>query len=262
MPAKPYAPSHIGSVASTFTSMRIAGAVKDSLVELVCEELDRLVPLMEAATLDNDAERKTLDDAQRTRLNYNRTRELMIDRIEHVESVGSAAVQGGIEHLEKFLGRLMRHCEEAASRDRVSTIKPRHLQIALHSMGKGTSSSEDEEEEQHEEEGVEVQGGGIITITHVKSMSRTHAKMAITDDAAEDLLLTYGDMVSELESDIRKHANLGRDPMYFIDSVNRLSALMAFGWIRRMLMKAADNARKRGYSRIDIEQIVHIDPFE
>jgi len=239
--------------------MRIAGAVKANLVTLVCEELDRLVPLMEAATLDNDAERKTLDDAQRTRLNYNRTRELMIDRIENVESVGSAAVQGGIEHLEKFLARLMRHSEEAASRDRVSTIKPRHLEIALHSMGKGASSS-DEEEEQHEE-GVEVRGG-IITMTHVKSMSRTHAKMAITDDAAEDLLLTYGDMVSELENDIRQHANLGRDPMYFIDSVNRLSALMAFGWIRRMLMKAADNARERGYSRIDIEQIVHIDPFE
>ena len=259
MPAKPYAPSHIGSVASTYTSMRIAGAVKTNLVTLVCEELDRLVPLMEAATLDNDAERKTLDDAQRTRLNYNRTRELMIDRIEHVESVGSAAVQGGIEHLEKFLARLMRHSEEAASRDRVSTIKPRHLEIALHSMGKG-ASSDDEEEEQHEE-GVEVRGG-IITMTHVKSMSRTHAKMAITDDAAEDLLLTYGDMVSELENDIRQHANLGRDPMYFIDSVNRLSALMAFGWIRRMLMKAADTARERGYSRIDIEQIVHIDPFE
>lgn len=261
MPAKPYAPSHIGSVASTFTSMRIAGAVKDNLVTLVCEELDRLVPSMEAATLDNDAERKTLDDAQRTRLNYNRTRELMIDRIEHVESVGSAAVQGGIEHLEKFLARIIRHCEEAATRDRVSTIKPRHLEIALHSMGKGNSPDADDEE-QHEEQGSEVQGGGIITITHVKSMSRTHAKMAITDDAAEDLLLTYGDMVSELENDIRQHANLGRDPMYFIDSVNRLSALMAFGWIRRMLIKAANNARERGYSRIDIEQIVHIDPFE
>ena len=185
----------------------------------------------------------------------------MIDRIEHVESVGSAAVQGGIEHLEKFLARIIRHCEEAATRDRVSTIKPRHLEIALHSMGKGNSPDADDEE-QHEEQGIEVQGGGIITITHVKSMSRTHAKMAITDDAAEDLLMTYGDMVSELENDIRQHANLGRDPMYFIDSVNRLSALMAFGWIRRMLIKAADNARERGYSRIDIEQIVHIDPFE
>lgn len=261
MPAKPYAPSHIGSVASTFTTMRISGAVKESLVGLVCSELDSLVPSMEQATLENDPERKTLDDSNRTRLNYNRTRELMIDRLEQVESVGSAAVQGGIEYIEKFLARLMRNCEEAASRDRVSTIKPRHLQLALNSMGKGESADE-EDPEDVEDEGIQVQGGGLITIPHVKSMSRTHAKMAITDEAAQDLLYTYGDMVSELESDIRKHANLGRDPMHFIDSVNRLSALMAFGWIRRMLMKAADNARERGYPRIDIEQIVNIDPFE
>jgi hypothetical protein len=185
----------------------------------------------------------------------------MIDRLEQVESVGSAAVQGGIEFIEKFLARLMRNCEEAASRDRVSTIKPRHLQLALNSMGKGESADE-EDTEDVEEEGIQVQGGGLITIPHVKSMARTHAKMAITDEGAQDLLYTYGDMVSELESDIRKHANLGRDPMHFIDSVNRLSALMAFGWIRRMLMKAADNARERGYPRIDIEQIVNIDPFE
>ena len=129
MPAKPYAPSHIGSVASTFTTMRISGAVKESLVGLVCSELDSLVPSMEQGTLENDPERKTLDDSNRTRLNYNRTRELMIDRLEQVESVGSAAVQGGIEYIEKFLARLMRNCEEAASRDRVSTIKPRHLQL-------------------------------------------------------------------------------------------------------------------------------------
>ena len=131
MPAKRYAPSHIGSVASTFTTMRISGAVKESLVGLVCSELDSLVPSMEQATLENDPERKTLDDSNRTRLNYNRTRELMIDRLEQVESVGSAAVQGGIEYIEKFLARLMRNCEEAASRDRVSTIKPRHLQLAI-----------------------------------------------------------------------------------------------------------------------------------
>ena len=92
MPAKPYAPSHIGSVASTFTTMRISGAVKESLVGLVCSELDSLVPSMEQGTLENDPERKTLDDSNRTRLNYNRTRELMIDRLEQVESVGSAAV--------------------------------------------------------------------------------------------------------------------------------------------------------------------------
>ena len=89
----------------------------------------------------------------------------------------------------------MRHCEEA-SRDRVSTIKPRHLEIALHSIGKGATTSR-KDDEQHEEEGIEVQGGGIITITHVKSMARSHAKMAITDEVT-NLLFTYGDMVSSL----------------------------------------------------------------
>ena len=81
MPAKPYSPGHIGAVAANYTQMRISGAVKQQLVELLCEELDRLVPQMESETLAQDPERKTLDDPNRTRLNYNRTRELMIDRI-------------------------------------------------------------------------------------------------------------------------------------------------------------------------------------
>jgi len=28
-----------------------------------------------------------------------------------------------------------------------------------------------------------------------------------------------------------------------------------------MLSKAAENARERGYKRIDVDQIVHLDPF-
>ena len=61
--AKPYSPGHIGAVASNFTEMRLAGAVKQRLVELVCEEIERLVPDMEQATLAQDAERKTLDES-------------------------------------------------------------------------------------------------------------------------------------------------------------------------------------------------------
>ncbi|DAC28549.1 MAG TPA: hypothetical protein D7H99_02110, partial [Candidatus Poseidoniales archaeon] len=97
MPAKPYSSGHIGAVAANFTQMRLSGAVKEQLVALLCEELDRLVPTMESETLAQDPERKTLDDPSRTRLNYNRTRELMIDRISNIDSVGSAAVQAGIE---------------------------------------------------------------------------------------------------------------------------------------------------------------------
>ena len=80
MATKPYSPSHIGAVASNFTTLRISGDVKSTLSELLCEELDTLVPQMERETLEIDPERKTLDDPQRTRLNYSRTRGLMQDR--------------------------------------------------------------------------------------------------------------------------------------------------------------------------------------
>ena len=145
MVAKPYSSSHIAAVSSHFTTMRLSGDVKDRLVTLLCEELDRLVPRMEDETLTQDPERKTLDDPRRSRLNYNRTRELMIDRIKNVESVGSAAVQAGIDHLEQHLAQMLRHAAEAAERDRVATIKPRHLDRALLNM-KPAEGEEDGEE--------------------------------------------------------------------------------------------------------------------
>ena len=37
MPAKPYSSGHIGAVAANYTQMRISGAVKQQLVELLCE---------------------------------------------------------------------------------------------------------------------------------------------------------------------------------------------------------------------------------
>ena len=68
-------------------------------------------------------------------------------------------------------------------------------------------------------------------------------------------------VVEKLESDIRNHAQLGGNPVQFIDSINRMKTLMSLGWMRSMLVKAATNARERGYKRIDIEQIVHLDPY-
>ena len=104
--------------------MRLSGAVKDKLVEMLVTEIDRMVPAMEAATLSATPEKKTLDDTNRTRLNYNRTRELMIERLSDLDSVGSEAVQAGIEHLETYLKKILRSAESAASKDRVNTIKP------------------------------------------------------------------------------------------------------------------------------------------
>ena len=36
------------------------------------------------------------------------------------------------------------------------------------------------------------------------------------------------------------------------------------GWMRRMLVKpmAGEDAEERGYKRIDVEQLIHLDPFE
>ena len=262
MPAKPYSSGHIGAVAANFTQMRLSGAVKQQLVELLCEELDRLVPTMESETLAQDPERKTLDDPNRTRLNYNRTRELMIDRISSIDSVGSAAVQAGIEHVETHLAKILKHAEAAAEKDRVATNKPRHLEIAVSGMGLNSEDEEAEVDTIEESETLIVgQGGGVLTRSSLLSLARTHAKMPVTDDAIEELIDTYYMVVEKLESDIRSHAQLGGNPVQFIESINRMKTLMSLGWMRSMLIKAATNARDRGYKRIDIEQIVHLDPY-
>ena len=85
--------------------------------------------------------------------------------------------------------------------------------------------------------------------------------MPVTDEAVEELIDTYYMVVEKLEGDIRAHAQLGGNPIQFIESINRMKTLMSLGWMRSMLIKAATNARDRGYKRIDIEQIVHIDPY-
>ena len=105
------------------------------------------------------------------------------------------------------------------------------------------------------------QGGGVLTRSSLLSLARTHAKMPVTDDAVEELIETYYVVVEKLERDIRAHAQLGSNPVQFIESIARMQTLMSLGWMRAMLIKAATNARERGYKRIDIEQIVHIDPY-
>jgi hypothetical protein len=106
------------------------------------------------------------------------------------------------------------------------------------------------------------QGGGVLTESSLLSLARTHAKMPVTKDAVEELLETYYMVVEQLESDIRKHAQLGGNPVQFIEAIGRMKTLMSLGWMRAMLSKAAESARERGYKRIDVEQIVNIDPFE
>ncbi len=261
MGAKPYASSHIAGVASSFTSMRLSGEVKEELVTLLLGQLDEYVPVLEQETLAQDSERKTLDDPFRTRLNYNRTREHMIDRIRSVDSVGSAAVQAGIEHLEQYLSKTLRFAQEAAERDKVSTIKPRHLKAALVQMDEQNDEQQEESGTSFDTEFVAGQVGGVVTATTIQSLARSMAKMPVTKEAVEELLETYTLVLEELESDIRQHAQLGRNPQMFIESIQRMKGLMTLGWIRSMVSRAAKNAAEQGKRAIDIDDIVHLDPF-
>ena len=260
--AKPYSSSHIGFVSSGFTEMRLAGAVKEQLVEMLVAEIERMVPMMESATLAATPDKKTLDDTNRTRLNYNRTRELMIERLSDLESVGSEAVQAGIEHLETYLKRTLNGAEMAAAKDRVSTIKPRHLQSAAPVQ---TTESDDQvgDEIEAEEDVLEGQvSGSALTPMVIRKLAKSFAGMAITDAAIEELLLWYYEIVDETGHNIREHAQLGSNPAGFIDSLDKMKDLMMLGWIRRMLARAGADAEERGYKRIDVEQLIHLEPFE
>ena len=260
--AKPYSTSHIGFVSSGFTDMRLSGAVKEQLVEMLVAEIDQMVPAMEAATLSATPDKKTLDDTNRTRLNYNRTRELMIERLGELESVGSEAVQAGIEHLETYLKKVLHAAESAAAKDRVNTIKPRHLSAVT------VAPVEQSEEGEHqaveiEEDVLEGQiSGSALTPSVVRKMSRAFAGMSVTDAAIEELLLWYYEVVDEVGQNIREHAQLGANPATFIDAIDKMKDLMMLGWMRRMLVKAGEDAEERGYKRIDVEQLIHLDPFE
>mgnify|MGYP001262416660 CR=1 FL=1 len=94
-------------------------------------------------------------------------------------------------------------------------------------------------------------------------ISQYHGRGRGRDSAplTQELVDTYYMVVEKLEGDIRAHAQLGGNPVQFIESINRMKTLMSLGWMRSMLIKAATNARERGYKRIDIEQIVHLDPY-
>ena len=272
--AKPYSSGHIGQVAANFTDMRISGQVKHDLVDLMVAELDRLVPQYEADTIAADAGRKTLGDVGRTRLNYNRTRELLIERISELESVGSSAVQMAIDDLETYLAGTIRRAESAAEKNRVGTIKPRHLAAAMAEISapiKASGEGDDSELGSYSQAGVdsdesevgiaEVLGGGqVLTPQTLRQMAKQFAGMPVTNEALEELLLLYYDVVEETEYALRTGIT-AENPEPFVDHLSKLQDLMRLGWMRRMLKRSGEIALERGYKRVDIEQVVNLDPF-
>ena len=106
------------------------------------------------------------------------------------------------------------------------------------------------------EEFVASQAGGLVTPTALLSMAKSIAKMGVTKDALDELLYLYAEVLEDLEEDIRNHAQLGSNPVQFIESINAMRGMMTLGWVRSRLTRAAEHARGRGVKVIELQDII------
>jgi histone H3/H4 len=262
--AKPWATSHISAVASGLgIEHRISGDVKKSLVEILEYQLEKITREMENKTLEADPERKTLDDPNRMRLGFSRTRGMMIDNISRVDSVGSAAVVAANEQLESYLLQLLQLSSNAAAIERVGTIKPRHLDKARERMHGGIekddSSSNIETEVDPIEDAMEAVAGEILTPSLLKNMARKFAGKPLDNDALEELLLLYYDHASDIQHDLQD--NLA-NASHIIQMIERFQSLSMLGWMRRMLRDAGERAEKNNSKTITLAHIVEVEPWD
>lgn len=259
--AKPWAPSHVSEVAKGLgIEYRISGDVKEKLVEMLHEKLRLITKEMEDETLNNDPSKKTLSDPKRTRLGFNRTRGLMIDEIEMVESVSSAAVVSANEFLEDYLMNILLSAAQEADKENVGTIKIRHLSTVASS-----SPTINQTQQQNLDEGSDVHGATKETIStlsnvNIKNILKQFSGKKIENDAVEEILLLYYDYASDLEYSIQKNIQKGQIDE-IIQSLEKFEQLMMLGWIRRILKTASEKADNQNSKIITIEHIVAIDPW-
>jgi hypothetical protein len=80
--------------------------------------------------------------------------------------------------------------------------------------------------------------------------------MGVTKDALDELLFLYAEVLEDLEEDIRNHAQLGNNPVHFIESINAMRGMMTLGWMRSRLTRAAKHASGRGNKVIELQDII------
>ena len=262
--AKPWATSHISTVASGLgIELRISGDVKTQLVDILEHQLKMITREMENQTLESDPERKTLDDPNRMRLGFSRTRGMMIDNISRVDSIGAAAVVAANEQLENYLLRLLRLSSDAAAIERVGTIKPRHLDKALERIDGGLGKQENSETEEIQLDPIEdVMGeisGEILTPTMLRNMAKKFAGKPLDNDALEELLLLYYDHASNIQHDLQD--NLA-NASHIIQMIERFQSLTMLGWMRRMLKEAGERADRTESKTVTLAHIVEVDPWD
>jgi len=261
--AKPWATSHISSVASGLgIEHRISGDVKNQLVDLLEHRLKMITREMENETLESDPERKTLGDPTRTRLGFNRTRGMMIENVLRVDSVGAAAVVSANEQLESYLLQLLRLASDAAAIERVGTIKPRHLEKAQERMGGAVIDDTNESTEISEdivEEAMEGVAGEVLTPALIRSMAKRFGGKSLENDAMEELLLLYYDHAANIQHELQE--NLA-NASHIIRMIERFQSLSMLGWMRRMLKQAGERAEKSGSKMITLAHIVEVEPWD
>ncbi len=264
MAAKPWAASHVAAVASAFSDLRISAAVKDELVTLLVAKLDEIVPRMESDTLAEDAARKTLDDPHRTRLGFNRTKGLMTERIDRVESVGAAAVSAACEELESYLLEVLRACETVCTNHQIGTIKPRHLTEALQNLGGSTGVTVDLPHPSSNSVGDDdplkslLGGVGVMTPALMRNMVKQFAGMKVDNDAIEELLEVYYEEAAKLQHEL-KNSVIGGNPAEFIPTLKRLDSLAQMGWLKSNLKDIGAKAAASGSRTVRIEYVVDHD---
>lgn len=267
--AKPWATSHIGDVASGVgIEKRISGDVKSKLVELLVTELQRLTSEMEDVTLSLEPQRKTLGDPNRTRLGFNRTRGLMIGAVKSLDSVGSAAVVAVNENLESYLLRILLAASDSADADKMNTIKNRHLETALNSFGGIHNDAQKDRniisDNDHNDSKTNLDNtivGVVLTSSGIRSMAKNLAGMKIDEEALEDLLLVYYDHAADLQEDFQSNIRSGKTSEIKLN-FERAKSLMMLGWLRRMLIQAGDNAKSDGSTKIMLNHVIRINPWE
>ena len=87
-------------------------------------------------------------------------------------------------------------------------------------------------------------------------MAKSIARIGVTKDALDELLFLYAEVLEDLEEDIRNHAQLGSNPVQFIESINAMRGMMTLGWMRSKLTRAAEHARGRGAKVIELQDII------
>ena len=270
--AKPWAPSHVSEVAKGMgIEKRISGDVKKTLVEMLNLELKKITINMEKETIMNDSERKTLADPERTRLSYSRTRGLMVDYIQELESVGSSAVVSANESLEEYLLMILSYASDSADSDKMNTIMKRHLESAITFLNEKETGSQNKNTEEelsnihNFNQNIELSGNKMgqanLTKGNIRAMVRSIAGMKIEEDALEDLLLVYYDHAAHLQEEFQNIISKGSKAELEIN-MERSRTLMMLGWLRRMLKQAAITANNDGSTKIMLKHVIRIDPWD